>query len=486
MNKTSRLKTLPAGESLFAVVGALAFVEFVSGIIQGYYTPLLSDIARNFGVNDADVNWLEGAQLMLSALVVPLFAKLGDRVGHRRMLLISAVLTAAATLALAFAPGWWWFMAAWALQGVYVVWLPLEIALVWIRAADHPDSKHTTAKAAGVLVACLQLGAIAGALAGGALIDSLPLLTVLLVPAAATVLCVIAVLIGVKPRPRAVNPAANPAANPALNPAATGFDSAGMAVIATALVLFTGALILLRVSLTNPWAWSALALSLGFVVLFVRIERRHPDPLIDVSMFRNNALWPVFLTAGLFGMSVLGAQAPLSTFARTDPAEHGFGFGAPGFKTSLLIGVYVLVMSIGALLYPRLRAYFGGKRVLAGAALTVALGYGLFVPFHHDYLQVLINMAIVGCGSGMLVAALPAAAAAAAPATQTGVATGLTNSVKTVGGAVASCVFGIALLSGATGTAGSISGYFTVWIVCSASALIAALLLMFVLPKRAF
>ena len=48
MNKTSRLKTLPAGGSLFAVVGALAFVEFVSGIIQGYYTPLLSDIALIF------------------------------------------------------------------------------------------------------------------------------------------------------------------------------------------------------------------------------------------------------------------------------------------------------------------------------------------------------------------------------------------------------------------------------------------------------
>ena len=62
-------------------------------------------------------------------------------------------------------------------------------------------------------------------------------------------------------------------------------------------------------------------------------------------------------------------------------------------------------------------------------------------------------MVIVGLGSGALVAALPAAAASAAPATQTGVATGLTNSVKTVGGAIASCVFGIALLQGATGAA---------------------------------
>jgi hypothetical protein len=90
------------------------------------------------------------------------------------------------------------------------------------------------------------------------------------------------------------------------------------------------------------------------------------------------------------------------------------------------------------------------------------------------------------------VAALPAAAASAAPATQTGVATGLTNSVKTVGGAIASCVFGIALLHGVAataggteGTAGSLEGYMTVWIVCGVTALAAAVLLLFV-PKDSF
>ena len=81
--------------ALAAVVGFLAFVEFTSGVLQGYYTPMLTDIARHLGIHDADVNWLEGAQLMLSALVVPAFAKLGDMIGHKRMLLVSTALTAA-------------------------------------------------------------------------------------------------------------------------------------------------------------------------------------------------------------------------------------------------------------------------------------------------------------------------------------------------------------------------------------------------------
>jgi hypothetical protein len=97
-------------------------------------------------------------------------------------------------------------------------------------------------------------------------------------------------------------------------------------------------------------------------------------------------------------------------------------------------------------------------------------------------------MVIAGLGSGALVAALPAAAAAAAPRGQTGIAAGLTNTTKTIGGSFASAIFGIVLLNGVVGaasTAGSLSGYMTVWTVCGVGALLAAVLLFFV-PKLAF
>ena len=95
MTRTDTLRKTTFG-ALAAVVGFLAFVEFTSGVLQGYYTPMLTDIARHLGIHDADVNWLEGTQLMLSALVVPAFAKLGDMIGHKRMLLVSTALTAGA------------------------------------------------------------------------------------------------------------------------------------------------------------------------------------------------------------------------------------------------------------------------------------------------------------------------------------------------------------------------------------------------------
>ena len=100
-------------------------------------------------------------------------------------------------------------------------------------------------------------------------------------------------------------------------------------------------------------------------------------------------------------------------------------------------------------------------------------------------------MTVAGLGSGALVAALPAAAAAAAPPDRTGFVTGMTNTTKTIGGAIASSVFAIALAttgslddSAATGHA-PLSGYLTVWTVCAVTALVAAVSLL-VVPKQAF
>lgn len=471
MTRTAALGTLAA------VVGFLAFVEFTSGVLQGYYTPMLTDIARHLGIHDADVNWLEGAQLMLSALVVPAFAKLGDMIGHKRMLLISTALTAAAGLVLPFTDSFAVFLVAWALMGFYVVWLPLEIALIWSRSRRMEGRSLITARAAGLLVAALEGGAIIGALVGGALIDVLPLTIVLLIPALLVVVCFFVILVGVKESPE---------------PTGGIFDTVGLVLISLALICFTGGLGMLRLEggLENPWSWGTVVLGLLLIVPFALWELRHPDPLIDVRMFRSPALGPVFLTAGLFGVSVLGAQAPLSTFARTDPDVYGYGLGTTGFATSLIIGIYLIAMITGALLFPVIARLTAPRLTLMGASVLVGIGFLLFLPFHQTYLQLITNMIVVGLGSGALVAALPAAAASAAPATQTGVATGLTNSVKTVGGAIASCVFGIALLQGvggavAEGTAGSLSGYFTVWIVCGVTALAAAALLVFV-PKTAF
>jgi hypothetical protein len=69
------------------------------------------------------------------------------------------------------------------------------------------------------------------------------------------------------------------------------------------------------------------------------------------------------------------------------------------------------------------------------------------------------------------------------------VATGLTNTTKTIGGSFASAVFAIVLTVGVTATvsstASSLGGYLTVFAICGGGAVVAAVVLFFV-PKAAF
>ena len=44
------------------LVRSFGLREIASGVLQGYYTPIFSDIARHLDVRDADVNWFESNQ----------------------------------------------------------------------------------------------------------------------------------------------------------------------------------------------------------------------------------------------------------------------------------------------------------------------------------------------------------------------------------------------------------------------------------------
>ena len=478
---TAALRSSAVGVTA-GLIGWFVLVELVSGILQGYYVPLFSDIVVKLGIHDSDVNWFEASQLLLSALVVPILAKLGDMYGHKKILLIAAILTAGATWWLAFATSFWSFLVAWALQGFYVVWLPLEIALIFERGRRQSRGVSTTRRAAGLLVVGLQAGAIIGALAAGRIFTATNenLTTTLMVPAIAVTLVALVIWFGV--------PESTPEPGRSL-------DTWGFVILAWGLLLVTGGLAWMRMigemSLgASAWAWvvALVVAGLGVFVWFVRYELRQKDPAIDIRVLRRPEMWPVQATAFLVGISLLGAQGPLSTYAGTD-RSLGYGLGLDATERSNIIGVYLVSLIVGAVVFAITSRRLSPRIVLIVAAALVGVGYALFLPFHLELWQVLLNLCIAGLGCGALVGALPAAAAAAAPTGQTGIASALTNTTKTIGGTFSSAVFGVVLAAGAgavaSQTAASLGGYLTVWAICAAGGFLAAVLLFFV-PKVAF
>src|SRR4051812_41578834 len=260
-----------AGAITFGLVGWLFLVELVSGILQGFYVPLIPDLVEHLGIRDADFNWFEASQLLLSAIVVPVLAKLGDMVGHKRILLISTVLTAGATWWLAFTGDFTTFLIAWALQGFYVVWLPLEVALIFDRGRTTRTGASATRRAAGYLVVALEAGAIIGALGGSRVFKALGenVTLTLFGPAIAVSLVFFASLFGV--------PESKPLPGRKL-------DTLGFVVLTLGLLLITSGLTFLKINIQSSLWWIAIPIMLAGILLFIpwgRYELKQPDPAID-------------------------------------------------------------------------------------------------------------------------------------------------------------------------------------------------------------
>ena len=133
--------------------------------------------------------------------MVPPLARLGDLVGHKKVLLLSTAVTALGSWVVAFAPSFTTFLIGWAIQGAYVVWLPLEVAIIYRRTADTGRQALLTRRSAAILVGALELAVIIGALTSGALVEATSMTVLLMLPAIVVTVVFFVIWFGIEDAP---------------------------------------------------------------------------------------------------------------------------------------------------------------------------------------------------------------------------------------------------------------------------------------------
>lgn len=463
MNTTHTPPQDSAAIKVGAVVGFLIFVEVTSGFIQGYYLPLFGSIARHLEVSDADITWFNTIQTLAAAVCVPILAKLGDMFGHRRMLRIGIISVFIGVLITAFVPSFTAVLIGRLLVGPLAVWLPLEIAIIHSRIQGE-----TGRKAIGYLVSALTGGAVLGSIVGGQIGSSLPIVVALAVPAVIVLLCVI-VVFTVVPDSFERNP--------------VKIDWLGFFLLAVSmLALLFGMRLAQAAGFASLTPWLCILIGVVAVAVFVWWELRIPNPAINIRVVTSRPLWPAYATSFLFGMALFGTQTITTTFLAAPMAEAGYGFGLPTSVIGLFTAGSALCAVIGAAVFANLAKLITIRGVLL-AAVTAAAVANLMLVFGHQTFGLVVASTIVsGLAGGLLLGALPALVAERSPRNETGIATGLYNTLKTLGGSLAGAVFAVVLsaftLSGAAYT--SAGGYVTVWLICAGGFVLAAVILLLV------
>ncbi len=435
-----------------AAVGFLVIMEFGSGILQGWFSPLYTSLGDSFGVSAASLNWISAAYLLATVLVVPLLSKLGDIYGHKRILMIATAIVAVASFAVAFAPNYAVFLAARAIQAPLAVFLPLEFAIV------HQRDSENAGRSIGRLVGALTLGAAVGGLLSGAVLDATSSLTVtLLVPAVFMSLCVLGV---------------------ALFVAETTLRSKQKVDYLGALLLGAGLVALLG-GVSNMASWAP-ALSMGAVLLgalllagWVFSAKRSDHPLIDLRMLASGGIGLPIIVAFLFGAQMFGAQTPISLYLRTDAQSAGFGFSAGATTAGLVLSIFAVASFFGATFSDRLARKVGGHHAVMIGGLLSAIGYVLMILAPGTLAVFTCWLLLVGFGAGLVIGALPTIVVTRADKDSVGIASGLYNTARTAAGAVAGALFALLMAAFASRSAdganvSSALSYHSVWWICAA------------------
>ncbi|GAA0941777.1 MFS transporter [Actinocorallia libanotica] len=450
-----------SAKSIRAVVGILVFFELTSGFLQMSITPLLPAVGDLHGLADSDLNWISSVQLLAAAVMVPLFGRLGDLHGHRRMLRVALAAMAVGTLLVALAPNLGVLLLGRALQGTFAALLPLEIALVRDRLPAD-----LARRAIAWLVGSLTLGGVLGMVVMGAAHEAIGNVGAsLLIPAVLAGVCV---------------PLSFLAVPESLSRAEGRADWPGLVLLGLAMIA-----ILAGVSRAASAGWTGAATLLpllgGLVLLavWVRVELRAKDALVDLREMADRRVAPFYGVAFVFGIAFFGTQTPDTTFMAADPAETGYGFGLSSMDLAAVALPAAFTSVIGAAGTAVIARRVGYRPALVASFALVALGL-LGQAVAHDALwHFVVLKPLIGLGTGIALGAMPTVIVEGADPARAGIATALYNNVKTLGGAVAGGIVASVLATMALGAVPTEGAYVTVWLLCAACCVAACVLVLF-------
>ena len=436
---------------LFLSLGGLSFA-----VLQSLVAPALATIGRDLGVSTGDAAWVLTAYLLSAAVLTPILGRLGDMVGKRRILIIVLTLLLVGTLLAALAPNLGVLIAARALQGAAGAIMPLSIGIV---RDELPREK--VGVTIGLLSAIFGVGAGVGIVAAGPIVENLSWHWLFWLPLVLIVVALLGVIFGMRE-------------SPVKTPGR--LDVLGAFILTVSLVS-----LLLAISEGANWGWdsaetiSLLGLGLVALVVFVFVELRVAEPLVDMRLMKVRGVWTAHVVALIFGFAMFGTFVLVPTLLQL-PAATGYGFGKSVSEAGLFLLPTVLMMVVFGPLAGMLVRKVGPKppMLLGGVFVTIAF---LIPAFAHDQIwQVVVSGLFTGAGIGLALATASNAIIESVPAAQTGEAIGVNTIARTIGSSVGTAVIAALISSNSTPQGLPTDDAFTIgfW-VCAAVAVLAIL-----------
>lgn len=446
------------------VVGLGALLVSMS---QALLVPVLPTLPAELNASASEVEWLLTSTLLVAAIAVPLMGRLGDMFGKRRLLLVALAALAVGSLLAAVTDNIAVMIVGRSLQGVSTAAIPLGISLL-----SGLLPRERVGSAIALISAMLGVGAAVSLPLSGLIADHFDFHILFWITCIGGALAFAGVL--------------------AIVPEAPGRNGGRVDLIGAALLSAALVALLLPLAETANWGWGSgrviglLALSVVLLVMLGWAELRIREPLIDIRALRRRPLVLTNLASLLFGFALFALLIGTASYVQA-PETSGYGFGSSMVVGGLVLLPSGLCMLILAPVSAHLVALRGAGQTLALGAVIVALGWVARITFTGSLWEIIVGTTIVGAGTGIGYAAMPALINAHTSPTEIAAANGLNTLFRSVGSSLASAVGGSILIA-KTVTIGahelpSLTGYRELFALCAGAAVAAAIAAVSI-PKR--
>jgi EmrB/QacA subfamily drug resistance transporter len=424
---TTTASNLPAAAKQRWVLALTSVASLMVGLDILVVTTTLTTIHLRLGASLGQLEWIINAYTLSFAVLLMTASALGDRFGRRRLFLAGLSLFTVMSAACALAPSIGWLIAARAVQGAgSAMIMPHAMALL---SAAYPPQKR--AKALGIFSGVTGLAILGGPMIGGVVVQSLswPWIFWLNVP------------IGLVVIPLARTRIDESRGRPAR------LDAGGVVLVtAAALGLVWG---LVRGNTAGWGSAEVLGPLVGGVAAtaaFVAWERRTPEPMLPLRLFRSRAFTAGNAAGFAMYASIFGAAFFLAQYFQT--VWHYGPLGA-----GLRLAPWTVTLSLVAPVAGALAARVGERALITVGLSLQAAGFAwiaLVAREHLGYAAIVAPLVLAGCGVSMAMVAAQNCVIGAVPPADLGKASGTFNTLRQLGG-----TFGIAILAAVFTSTGS-------------------------------
>jgi len=453
------------GAGATRLIIALVVAGVSLGFGTGAFSGITIGIGRLFHASAGQLNWVISVPLLSTVVCAPILGRLGDVYGHRRLLVISVAGTALGGVLAAVAPSFGILLVGRVLQGLIGGVLGLGPAIVRDRLSIRRG--HTII---AVLAGAASVGLVAGLLCAagfGGHHDG----TRIVLWASAAVFAVAAATCLLSPD--------------SVSRVAVRVDWLGAAVLAAGLVCVS---LGLRQAPVSGWSDAAtlayLAAGAAALIAWVPLQVRTREPFIDVRRVASRGQLPSYAIAFIFGLGAFGAQTAAITFMGSPGKVLRYGLSMSITDIALWLVPCAVASAVGAILAARLAAAIGNRVAFVSSGVLLTAGFALMIAWHQSTGEFVAALIVQYAGLGMGLATVPMVLSQLAGTGERGVVSSLGESLRGLGGGLATAVF--ATLESSLVIAHTAipteDAYLWVWGICGLVAA-AAIPLALVLPR---